>query len=157
MNNKTKVLIVIVYTAVVAASAYYLAPQKIKIEKEIVTVEVEKKTQVVNKDKKLEKKTTTKKNADGSSTTETTTVITDNSTTKDTEDKTINNKETDKKEIIKSKGHTTITALAGVDINRTSEGVTYGASVNRDLLGPIGISIYGLSNGNLGCGISLTF
>lgn len=156
MSNKTKVGIVIVYTIVVATTAYYLAPQKIKIEKEIVTVEVEKKKQEVSKDKEYEKKTTTKKNADGSSVTETVTKITDKTKTKEQEEKEKASKESETKEITKSSGTTSVSILTGVDVTKPG-GLIYGASINRSILGPITIGLFGMSNGVGGCSIGLTF
>lgn len=48
-----------------------------------------------------------------------------------------------------------ITGMAGLDLR--SRDLVYGAAVQRQLLGPVWIGAYGLTNGTVGMSVSLSF
>lgn len=142
---KTKILLVVLYTAVIIAGTRYLTPEKIKIETKTEKV-VE--TQIVEKvvTKTIERPDGTK---------ETTTVV----------DRDINrnsNTTTDRsKEVIVAHNSLNVSLLAGAQ-PKLYEGVSlgpivYGASVTKTLLGPITIGAWILSNPSVGLSIGLNF
>lgn len=156
MNLKTKVITVIVYTAVVGASAYYLAPQKVKIVEKEVRVEVEKKDTKKDVKKHTDVVTVVIKTPDGTSTI-TTHKITDTGAVTEVKDNKASTDTVEKsKEVTKSSGTTNISVLAGVDITKPG-GILYGVSVNRSILGPISIGLWGISNGTCGASVGLNF
>jgi len=161
MSNKMKVAIVVVVISASYAFGRYTAPVKIKTETKIVEVEkkVESKKQDVSKD--THKTTTIVVERDPSGKTKETTIIDektdyDKKTNKDTVDEKLNSSDT-KKEVEKEKGHTTIFAMTGVDMNNKSNGLAYGLGVNRTVFGPVTIGLWGLTNGIVGCSAGLEF
>lgn len=161
MSTKLKVTIVIVTVLSSYALGRYTAPVKIQTETKIV--EVEKKVQDVKQDvsKDTHKKTTVVVERDPSGASKTTTTIDeDTDYDKKTKSDTINNtsKLSDTKKIVeKEKGHTTIMALSGININSSQKDLAYGLGVNRTILGPIAIGVFGMTNGIAGCSVGLEF
>lgn len=156
MNIKTKIIVGVVYTAVVASGAYFLAPQKIKTVEKEVKVEVDKKDQKKDSKKHFDTTTTVNKRPDGSSTTVIHKIV-DTGTTSEIKDVTAKSDSIEKsKEITKSSGTTSVSVLTGVDVTKPG-GIVYGASLNRSILGPITIGIWGLSNGICGGSVGLSF
>lgn len=157
LTLRTKVILVVVYTAVVAASAYYFAPQKVQIVEKEVKVEVEKKDTDVTKKGHVDTVTKIKKNKDGSTVTVIHEVQDDKTSVEVKDDKT----ETDSKDksttIEKSKGVTNLSVLSGINVSQPGNPILYGASVNRSILGPITIGLWGLSNGTCGASVGLNF
>ena len=149
------------------AAGRYTVPEKIKIETK--TVEVEKKVEIVKKDvdKDAHKKiiTVVKYSKTGKKESLTTTVeedtkiasktgVTDN-IQKDLSQSTLKITE-------KGDSKVTISALAGVNpfVSTTTTPnnlFIYGASIYKPVLGPIGIGIFGLSNGSCGASVGVTF
>lgn len=141
------------------ASGRWLAPEKVKTV--VQTVEIENKSN--NKDseaernKKKETTTTEKTNLDGS-TEKTTHTVEETDTTKKTNESDSSQSTTSKtasKEIERGTSKVTISALAGTNI--TAPQIVYGASVYRGVLGPIGIGLFGFTNGIVGAMIGLSF
>lgn len=162
MPVKYKIIIALVTVLTAFAFGRYSAPEKVKIETK--TVEVEKKTtdqtKKVDRNKHLKTVTTTEERPDGTKvTTTTTTVDTDTKSNTDTainDDKTKNTETT--KEVTRGGNKVTISALAGAKVS-FSEPLTpiYGGMVNKELLGPITIGAFGLSDGVGGIALGLTF
>ena len=162
MTNKSKIIISFVALLVAFAFGRWSAPEKIK---EVTkTVEVEKKLTQEEKDKQQnthkKTKTVVVKNKDGSETT----------TTETSEDTDINDKvnkviaddksksTTQEKEITKSSSKTTLSAMYGLKFNFTQPTLPiYGGSISREVLGPISIGLWGLSNGEGGASVGLSF
>lgn len=118
----------------------YSAPERIKTETKIVEVEKE----VV----KTEYKTVRiKENKDGSK--ETVIISESNS-----QEKAKQKSSEEKKEIIKN-GSTYVSVLLGGA--STVPHLNYGLSVQRDVLGPFTIGVWGLTNANLGASVGLRF
>lgn len=146
METKTKVIIAIVALSAAFATGRFLTPVKTVIN----TVEVEKKTEDSHKEK--HKKTVIIERPDGSKET----TITDDveSDKKSTDDK----KSSSDTEITKTSSRLNISALAGGQISFSQPmPIALGASVTKDILGPISLGVWGLSNGVGGVSIGLTF
>lgn len=162
MSLKSKIIGSIVIIGAAFAFGRYSAPEKIKIETK--TVEVEKKQTDEHKDvaqkKHLKTITVVKVLPDGTKESKTTVVEDDASRTKDALSQTDDvSKSTDTvKEITKSSSRLTLSALAGAKISFTeTPTLVYGGAINRDLIGPINIGVFGLSNGIGGFSLGLTF
>lgn len=162
MQTKYKVLIIVIVGATGVAVGRYTVPVKIKTE--IKTVEVIKTVTVqdTSADKKVHKETTTTTTTkpDGSKESKTT-VVEDSDFKKDT---TIVKNEDDAKfsdsktEITKTGSRLNISALAGAPVSLHGLGnFTYGLHISRDLIGPVSVGLFGMSDGVAGISIGLTF
>jgi len=159
MTLRTKITIVIVYTAVAVAVGRYTVPEKVKIETKIV--EVEKKIDDKKSDTVVanHKKIITHEVDKPSGEKEITTITSDDD---DTETK-VDNKEIDdtakldtsNKEITGVTSHTVISVLGGYDLNLNR--LVYGGSVTKPVLGPITIGIWVLTEPAAGASIGLQF
>ena len=124
------------------AAGYYMKPAK------VVTVQVtQKNTDIVKRDNTVTTITQTKR-PDGTAVTVTT--ITDKNTT----DANSSTHTADKTTETRTEGATTVSALVGVDFGR---GLAYGASVQHQILGPLNIGAFGLTNGVMGVSIGIRF
>lgn len=122
---------------------YYAMPQKTVIQRQII--EVEKKTQDVQKDTV---RTETRK-PDG-----TVEIRTERHVDQHTQTDT-NKQETERQEIVKSSGVLSVSAMAGTTFSLTPP--VYGAMVSRNLIGPITVGLWGISNGTGGVAVGLNF
>lgn len=125
-----------------ALIGFYAKPAKI-----VTTQVIQKNADVTKRDDTVTTVTQTKK-PDGTVTTVTT--ITDKNTTAahsstHTADKTTETR---------TEGATTVSALVGVDFGR---GLTYGASIQHQILGPLNVGAFGLTNGVMGVSIGIRF
>ncbi len=168
MNIKPVALVVIVLGSGLAG--YYLSPQKIKIEKEIVTKEVEKTdiTKQINTDldrNKRKETTITKTTKPDGTIEETTKTVEDTNTNKTTNsnmDKTIA-KEKDVKEsetkLVESKGGVmSISALGAVKMNDLSNfKLDYGIHAQRSIIGPISAGAFVFMSGTAGVSVGIMF
>lgn len=166
MQTKTKVIIATVSLAIAFAAGRYLTPVKIKTEIKTVVVEKKVETTKVVQNKKRHKKTVIVQTQKPDGEKDVTTTITDDTNTgTDTKiaDTTSVDKEQDaKKEVTKESSHLMVSILGGVQVNASSllsgtSPLVYGAHVQKSLLGPINIGLFGLSNGILGCSAGLIF
>lgn len=162
MSTKVKVVIVVALVAGAFAGGRYLTPVKIKTE--IKTVEVVKTVIVKDKtsDKEVHKTTTTIDSVkpDGTKTT-TTTVVEDSSTKQDTKTDIVKDgtkTETTKKEVTKTSSRLNISALGGAPISiHGLETPVFGLHVSKDILGPVSVGIWGLTDKTFGLSVGLTF
>jgi hypothetical protein len=151
MSIKAKVLLSFLVILVSAAVGRFTAPEKIK------TVEVEKQTNSAKDDseKDIHKKVVETKVTGPNG------VVTD--TTVTTDDSVLSNKSTDtsvttddkSKEIVRNSGVLRVQALIGTPL--TNPTLTYGASISRNLIGPINIGVFGLSSSMVGGSIGIDF
>jgi hypothetical protein len=151
MSTKAKILLSALVILVSAAVGRFTAPEKIK------TVEVEKQTNSAKDDseKDIHKKVVETKVTQPDGT------VTDTKVT--TDDSVLSNKSTDtsvttdekSKEIVRSSGVLRVQALIGTPI--TNPSLTYGASVSRNLIGPISVGVFGLSSGMVGGSVGIDF
>lgn len=148
MLTRNQYIILAVLLVTSFAFGRYATPEKVKVETKTVTVEVEKKVEVAHVITKIVEV----KKPDGTSTTETTTVTDTNTNTSST-----NNTNIDSiKETIKSSSVLNISGLASIDaLNPTS--ITYGVSINKQLIGPITFGLFGFTDKKVGVSIGLNF
>ncbi len=161
METKYKAMGFVGVVLVSAAVGRYTAPEKVKIETKTVEVIKEVKVTDETKTKNRDRITTgvTDTKPDGEKI-ETITVIekdadstkTDVTTTRD------DSKSTDQiKEVTKSTGRLNLSVLAGVNVTNPGNGMLYGGNISRDILGPISLGAWGLTNGIGGVSVGITF
>ncbi len=155
MSNKYKVLIAIVLLATAYATGRYMAPEKVKTEVKIVEVDRKTSTTDTNTNKHKETKVTETVLPDGTKKTETTTIEDSNRQSDRTSVTDSKKTETDKTEIVKSSSHLVVSALLGADFSNSTQ--VYGASATKNLIGPITLGAWGLSNATGGFSIGLSF
>src|SRR5271166_2264531 len=149
MTLKYKILAVITIVVTSFAIGRFTTPVKTVVQTKIV--EVEKK--VDNTDTKQNQTETITKKPDG---TETTTIIT-NTDTKNTSVDTTSVTDTSTKTVTKESSKVTISALAGAPISLHGIGLpTYGIAISKEILGPIGVGVFGFTDGVGGVSISLS-
>jgi len=155
-SNKSVVILVCIGLLVAFASGRWSAPDKIKTV--VQTVTVEKKTDEKKTDTSDHKRYTTIETTKPDGTKTKTTTITDDRDIKSIDQSTDNTSttQTKSKEVDKSSSKFTALFLAGLNI--TSPGIPiYGVSVSRNLLGPIVVGVFGMTNKTAGLSIGLTF
>jgi hypothetical protein len=158
VNNKYKIIIVVVSLAIAFAVGRYSTPEKIKTVTQTVTVhDIQTDT---NTDKKDNKKVVTVEDDKPTGEKVITTTTTDNSDTNtkidQTDDTTTNTTST--KEVTKGSDKVTILGLAGTQFGKGSPlSTVYGGSISKPVLGPITTGAWGLSNKTVGLSVGLTF
>lgn len=153
MTTLTKVLAGIAAILLAVAFGYYFAPEKTKtITKEVV---VEKK--VVEKVKETNKRKTKVVITRPDGTKEEREI--EEEITRD-EDRTIDSRK-EKKVVIeektKSSSRLHIAALSSVNVRSGSFVPVYGAAVSKDVLGPINVGVFGLTDGTAGVSVGISF
>lgn len=139
LKNRSKYILFVIVIIVSYATGRYMSPEKVKTE--IKTVEVEKTTtKVEHKIVKI------KENKDGS---KETVIVTDSRSGATTNSRS----QTETKELI-NKGSFNISVLAGSSI--PINGVL-GVSATKNVLGPITVGAWGLTNGTAGLSVGLNF
>lgn len=161
MSTTTKVLLSILALVVSYAFGYWTAPETIKTETKIVEVEKTSKDTTTDTSKTRNKKIVIVEITRPDGTKEKSTTITDDTQIdrkKETsEDTTVNKDTTEMKEVTTSSSKTHLSALSGIDIFSPQSGLVYGGAISKEVLGPISIGVWGLSNGLAGCSVGLTF
>jgi hypothetical protein len=159
MQVKYKLVLSAISLLVAYGFGRWSAPEVVRTETK--TVEVERKREETktdtSRDTDKEITVTETKRPDGTEERVTRTTVkqrTEKAT--DTKQVTKTNKETDqRREEIRPSGKTTLLALIGIPF--TGGTPMYGASVSKQVLGPIAISVWGFSNATVGTGIGLSF
>lgn len=159
MQTKTKIIIFITALLISFAAGYALTPTKTVIKTQIVEVEKKSTDNSTDVGKDVKKTTTTKEVTKPDGTKETTTTVTEETKTDkktdqsetDTDSKT----ETSSKEIERLSSRTNLSLLTGADIHNALSPI-YGASVSKQILGPISLGVFGLQNGIFGVSIGLS-
>lgn len=170
-RNQIIGLVALVLTAF--AFGRYTAPEKVKIEKEIVTVESAKKEDSkhvstdLSRDKRVEKVITEIVRPDG--TRETSTRVVEDTSTAKRSDTAANSREESNKASIEKSSETieygrnklSLAVLAGAAPS-FSGGLSfgplaYGGHVQKNLLGPITFGVWALSSGTGGISLGLMF
>lgn len=146
METKYKVILIVVSLVTAFAVGRYSAQKpSSKLQESVVTDTNQ------SKDQDTIKKTTIEKHPDG---VETTTIV------EETKTNTIRN--TDQslsldKTVTAPKINTlNISVLGGVDFSEAPKTV-YGLSVTKDIIGPVSIGVFGLTNSTVGASIGLSF
>ena len=169
MDNRYKVGMVIIYTVVCLAVGRYTVSTKIVDTKSSTQIVNNKETKIDDKNVDKHDDKTTKQvvvqivNKDGSAQTTTTTITEDkDNIIAKTDDKTVNldnssTINTETKTITKGGSKTNISLLGGVNLSNPAGGMLYGLSVNREIIGPITLGVFGLSNGSAGLSLGINF
>lgn len=160
MKTKTKVIAYLVAALTIFAFGRWSAPEKIRIEKETLKVDVEK-TDTTTRIKVDENKRITeveivkpdgtvikKKTVDIGNSSETNN---QNSTEKN---KTELTKET---KVVERNGRITLSMIAGLEISNLKGPVAFGGHITKPIFGPITLGAFGLSNGMVGLSLGLQF
>lgn len=118
---------------------------------EVKSSQQDTKKEVTDENKDTVKKTTIVKNKDGSETT-----VIDEHTTDKSHDAMTDNSKSSSAVIPQKVGMLNVSALVSIDTqNRWTH--SYGASVSKQVLGPISVGLFGLTNGTVGASIGLSF
>lgn len=148
MTNKVKLGIVIVILLGTFAAGRYSAQSATVSAKTDTTIAEDKKSV---QDKHKETTTVTEKKPDG--TTKTVTKVTeDTETKKQTDTDTVSHTQ---QTVTPVKASLNISGLVGLDL--PSQLPVYGVSINKQVLGPMTVGAYGLTNGVVGISIGLNF
>lgn len=152
MNTFTKILIAIAVLVAAFAVGRYTAPEKVKIETKVVEIE----KQVVVHDTTTKKKVTHIVITHPDGTKEETTITEDITKEKDKTSNTHEDKQETVKEETKSSSKLTLSALAGVHVS-SSPDLVYGGMVSKQVLGPISIGLWGLTDKSVGASVGVSF
>lgn len=162
MRTRYKIIGVIILIIVSYAFGRYSAPAKVTEEDKTKIIDKGKtdKTTDINKSTHKETKTEVVTNPDGTKK-ETTTVTEDTNANVNKNTSIVNNKTTteDKtKETISNTNKTTLSALAGTNVLHFGDFTpVYGGHVTHEVLGPISVGAFGLTNGTAGVSVGLSF
>ncbi len=152
---QTKYKVILVAVAIITAAAFGRWTAPVKTVVQIKTVETVKTVTVKDTDKNQDTTVTEVKKPDGTVTTVTHTTT---ETKTDTKTQTAEKEQTDTtKTTTKSTSTLTLSALAGVNVTNPAQGMIYGGLISKQVLGPVSIGLFGLSNGTAGASVSLTF
>ncbi len=156
MSTKTKVIIAAIALLGAFATGRWMAPEKVKIEKQIV--EVEKKSSDKDAEKSTKKTTTTTKVTRPDGTVEETTTVVEETNRKSSKTETSESgkTETETTEITRGSSKVTITGLAAASVGNPSLPM-YGVSISKSILGPITAGAFYLTPGVIGASLGLTF
>ena len=81
--------------------------------------------------------------------------ITETTTTK-TESETVTNTNNKTETIVQGKKSSlNLSALAGINVTNPSGGIIFGGHISKQILGPISIGVFGLSNGTAGLSVGI--
>lgn len=133
MNLKLTVILCLLSAVLASAITYYMLPQKtIETTKEVIKTDVKTVVRTV-------------KQPDG--TTDTTTTIEDHST----------RTETSKNQTVVARSKLSASLLVANDFSTRLFQPIYGAHVSKEILGPITVGVFGLSNATVGLSVGLNF
>lgn len=151
MSTKYKVIIAALALLVSFAAGRYTVATVTKTE----TAAKDVNHSVSDADKDVHKVTTVTEQVKPDGTKQITTkTVEDSHATKQIDDSDVKTSDT-KTEVTRGASKINLSALAGIDFNTKS--AVYGASVTKDLLGPINTGAWGLTNGTVGVSIGLSF
>lgn len=166
LTRTQKVSVVVVSLAASFAAGRFATPAKVVIKTETVTVEKlvkdDKSNIKVKSDKHYKTVKTETTKPDGTKVVTSTTTI-DDGTIKDTKvddntNDTVNTDTKSEKTVVNNTGRVTISALAGISpFSLVPQTPFYGAQVQRNLLGPVVVGVFGLNTGQAGISLGLQF
>lgn len=161
LTTRNKIIIVTSGMILSFAAGRWLTPVKIKTETKIVTIEkkVEDKKISSTDDKHIKTTITEVHKPDGTQTKTTVTEDTSVAQLKVDDNKQDDVKSTSDttKTITKESSKLHISALLGVNVLNPSSGLSYGALVSKDIVGPLNIGLFGLSTGQAGASVGVSF
>lgn len=156
-----KILTSIAVVLISFAFGRYSAPEKVRIETKIVEVEKKKEVVVGSKDRNKKKTVTVTEITRPDGTHEKTTVTVEETQTevkerrKETSGTTTTTDSTN--ETTYKAAQTHLVVLVGGNVADLTSGPVYGVAVSRNVLGPITLGAFGLTNKSLGVSLGLTF
>lgn len=160
MKLRYKVLISSILLLAAFALGRFTVPEKVRVEIKTVEVIREVKQTETDLSKTRHKKVTETITIKPDGTKIVTRVITDDTQTdkkSDTSSETDTRRSTDeKRETVRGASPVTLSALAGVRFANPLS-LTYGLSATKPLLGPVTLGAWGLSSGEVGLSLGLTF
>jgi hypothetical protein len=167
--TRNKIIAAILLLLTSFAFGRYSAPEKVKIEKQVVTTEsdkkdTDKKTQTdLDRNKHVETTTLEKKLPDGTTVKETKTVE-DTSTQKKRdqqvlmdEQSTDTHSEKESKLVESGRNKLNLSLLVGAQVTKLSEPLVYGVSASRPFLGPVTLGLWGTTQKVGGVSVGLQF
>jgi NCAIR mutase (PurE)-related protein len=146
---------------ILAAFAFgrYSAPEKVKIETKVVEVEKKSENKSTDTDRNKRKETTVTETVypDGRKETKTEVVET-TQTERKTDTSVVTEREKDAAETKETSrsGKVSLSALTGVDVTNLNAPI-FGAHLLTNVLGPVTIGVWGLSNATGGLSLGLSF
>ena len=154
MNTETRnhIIYILVLVGLAFSTGRYTTPKKVETLERIVTVEVEKTTQDTHIAENTHKIET--KKPDGTITIET--IIAENTDTTTKIEKKEKEDKLDKTSVEARSSSLIVSAMVGMDITKPVA-LTYGAEISSNILGPIRLGAFGMTNGVVGCTVGLTF
>ena len=141
LNNHKETVLGLALIVIIFYAGRYTAPTK--VETKTVTVEVEK-------EQKHENKVVVQRIGKDGTTTVITHVITDTNTS-------INKIDRTDKVIENNKPSLNVYAMAGLDVSNPQNGFVFGAHVSKQILGPVSIGLFGLTNKTIGASVGFSF
>lgn len=152
METKYKLIVCTVSLLVAFALGRYTVPVEVKIEKQIVTVEVEKK---VNDLKTNERRVETEEvRLDG---TKVRKIVTNTSTDSHQTSSNEERAATIEKETRDSRARLTASLLGGLSVSDLTQPPVFGLHVSKPILGPITFGVWGLTSKVGGISVGLQF
>lgn len=160
MSTKGRIFLGAVLILGAFAFGRYSAPEKIKVEKEIVRVEVEKKEKSKDQSVDEQKDTTTIEvtKPDGTKIKKRV-VRQDRKTETSTDEKTDRVSQTKKKEtkVVENSRRISVSVIAGPNFTDLKAPIVFGGYISRPFMGPVTLGIWGLSSGVGGVSVGLQF
>jgi hypothetical protein len=157
MQRKTKIIIAVVAVATAFATGRYTVPTKVIEVTKVVEVEKKTKDKDQKVDKDTKKTTTIVEEPTGK---KTTTIVEEDKVNKDTSTKETDDKtKTDNsfKEVLKS-SPLSVSALFGGPLPGSGPfQMVYGLHVSKQVLGPITVGAFGMTNRTVGFSLGLNF
>lgn len=160
LTTKQQAICALILVAVSFATGRWLAPQKLSV------THAETKANTNSTDQKVDQNTDTHKEVVVTETTKpdgtkqvVTDTINDVRVDKSTDTSKVNSVTTAKTDSFaetKSKSRLNLGLLVGTQITKP-DGLVYGGYVNRDMIGPIQMGLFGFTDGRAGVSIGLTF
>jgi hypothetical protein len=143
MSSQSKIIVSVIVLAAAFAAGRQSVPEKVKTE--IKTVEVEKIVTVVKKEV-----VTIVENPDGS---KQTTIVTDTRT----DSQTNTNASNQTTEETKKNKKLNVSILAGTSPSFNLTELVYGASISKEVVGPVTVGAWALTNRSVGISVGLNF
>jgi hypothetical protein len=160
MSNKKKIIIGIILAVVIFALGRYSATYSSKTESTKSTADEKKSSE---KEEESKKKKQTRKEITRPDGTKEVIIVDEEETKKkksDTDSSKKSETSTEKKEVVSgSKSRLTLSVLGGTKLSFSGEALTpvYGGMISKDLIGPINMGLFGLSNGLAGVSLGVSF
>lgn len=160
LTTRRKIIIFLVYTLVAVAVGRYTVTFSSKDSKQDDKKEETHKKEDKDKhdDKIIKRKVVEETKPDGTKIKTTDTIVTDkkNETDHTNTDSKTDDKSKETKTETANSGKFNISVLGGVNVTNPVKPI-FGAHVSRDIIGPVNVGLFGLSDGVVGASVGVTF